>query len=161
MYNKQIGTVSVAPYPILLKSTLHYFDSLKKDPSISLMNKDFIFLAAESQTDHDTLSPLRVNSFSPNKISVSMASSLTGQVVYQQNYYPHWFYNDGHVKKNVLPYGISFFSAPVTNGTGNMEFTFEPRIVKYGMVITFLALGVVVILILFLSFTGTTKQINI
>jgi hypothetical protein len=152
MYNKQIGTSSMAPYPIILKSTLLYFDSLDKDPSQSLMNNNFIFLSGGTPTNNDSLSVVQVDVFTPNKISVNVTASFPGQLVYQQNYYPHWFYNDGNEKQNVVPYGLSFFGAPVKSGKNEIEFSFEPVRVKAGMLISLSAMIILLLLLLLLSF---------
>jgi hypothetical protein len=49
MYNKQVGTTSLVPYPILLKNTIKYFDTIQTDASASSMNNNFIFITPSQQ----------------------------------------------------------------------------------------------------------------
>jgi hypothetical protein len=89
-------------------------------------------------------------------------ASAPGTVVYQQNLYPHWFYNDGSGEKKVLPFGVTFFSAPVTNGLNKIEFYFKPVKVIAGLLVTLSVLVIISILLLIFSFTeiGQRKLVS-
>jgi hypothetical protein len=163
MYNKQIGTTAAVPYPILLKNTIQYFDTIQADTSASLMKKNFIFTAGGLQKSSDrSINNIHIIFFKPHKVKLTVAVPDSGMLIYQQNLYPHWFYNDGIGKKEVLPYGISFFCAPLIRGKNEIEFSFEPVKVKAGMLVTLSSFIIIVLLLLLLNPNpvGTNKQVR-
>ncbi|MBL0357939.1 MAG: hypothetical protein IPP72_14145 [Chitinophagaceae bacterium] len=133
-YNKQPGTKSEVAYPIVLKNMAAYFEQDNPASKNCYTNKAFIFV-------DDTLqSKLIVQSFSPQQIQLYVESNAAGNLVLQQNFYPHWYYINGAVKKEVTGYGINFMSAPITTGNNNISFVFEPGKVKWAMVISLITL---------------------
>jgi hypothetical protein len=68
-------------------------------------------------------------------------------VVYSQAFYPHWFYNIGKEKKAALNLD-PFISAPVKKGVNEIEFYFEPKNVKLGMLISLVFFIIIVITLL-------------
>ena len=133
-YNKQIGVTTQVSYPIVLKNMNEYFKNYKQFPNDNFLNHPFIFIEApRSAIEADNL---KIQSFNPNKIVViAKVDSLTN-IILQQNYYPHWFYQNGTIKRPVEKAGLSFMSAPATKGQNNISFTFEPTVVKWGMLLS-------------------------
>jgi hypothetical protein len=128
MYSKQLGTKNEVPYPIILKNMKLYFDKNAVTKKENYLTKPFIF-----STDTSNSSAVEVRSFSPQKIIVEEKSSVVSQIVLQQNFYPHWYYNNGKQKKEMQPFGINFMSAPCEKGDNDLAITFEPGVVKYAM----------------------------
>jgi len=133
-YNKQIGVTTQVSYPIVLKNMTEYFKNYKNFPNDNFLNRPFIFIEAPlSAIEADNL---KIQSFNPNKIVViAKVDSLTN-IILQQNYYPHWFYQNGTIKRPIEKAGLSFMSAPATKGQNNISFTFEPTVVKWGMLLS-------------------------
>ncbi|MEP6616389.1 MAG: hypothetical protein ABJA57_07405 [Ginsengibacter sp.] len=156
MYSKQLGTTTLVPYPILLNSTIRYFDEIEKDSSTGLMNKGFIFTSIPGQATH--LGPyadsLKIISFTPGQLKFNLIASNPGQVVYQQNFYPHWFYHDGKGAKKIIPYGTTFMAAPFAEGKNEISFFFNPSKVEAAMVVSLIALVISVLLLVILSFSN-------
>lgn len=131
LYNKQPGTSHEVEYPIRLKNSQHYFDTIQSARSLSLMNKAYVYNTLQNKK-------LSVSSFTPNTVKINLENDNADTIVYQQNYYPHWYYYDIGKKEKVLPYSICFMSAPVANGK-QLTFSFEPACIKAGMLISLLA----------------------
>jgi hypothetical protein len=144
LYNKQIGVTNQVPYPIVLKNMNEYFENSEHFPSDNFLNKPFIFIVEQSGTNS-----LKIQSFNPNKITLTIEIDTLTNIVLQQNYYPHWFYQNGAVKKPVEKEGINFMRAPITKGENNISFSFEPAFVKWAMFLSCL-LFLIYCLILFL-----------
>ena len=142
-YNKQIGVVKEVPYPIRLNNTIKYFDTIQFTPSLDLTKTDFLFT-----TNSNDAKP-GITSFTGNEIAFTLSSADTGLVIYQQAFYPHWFYNNGKEKKEVMQYSTSFMSASLVKGENKIELTFEPSKVKIAMLISLVMFCVIVLLLLF------------
>jgi len=133
-YNKQIGVTTQVSYPIVLKNMNEYFKNYKHFPNDNFLNRPFIFI--EAPLSAIEAANLKIQSFNPNKIVViAKVDSLTN-IILQQNYYPHWFYQNGTIKRPIEKAGLSFMSAPATKGQNNISFTFEPTVVKWGMLLS-------------------------
>lgn len=149
-YNKQIGVTTQASYPIVLKNMNEYFKNYKRFPTDNFLNRPFIFIEAPDSTiEPDNL---KIQSFNPNKIVVITKVNSFTNIVLQQNYYPHWFYKTGMLKRPVEKAGISFMSAPAKEGQNNITFSFEPKAVKWSMLLSAI---VFVIYFLILFFPNT------
>jgi len=129
LYSKQIGTRAEVLYPIALKNSRHYFEVNEKDTSQHFLYKPFLFAV-----DSSTL--INITAFSPNKIDMIVKAKDSTQLALQQNFYPHWFYNNGIEKKEVNPYSISFMSIPVKQGENEISVGFEPTLVKKMMLLS-------------------------
>ena len=127
-YNKQIGVTGQVSYPIVLKNMNEYFENNTNFPNDNFLNKAFIFIQAPN-----SVNILTVQSFNPNKIAITATVDTLTNIVFQQNYYPHWFYQNGAIKKPVEKAGINFMSAPASKGNNNISFTFEPTALKWAM----------------------------
>ena len=124
MYNKQIGVKTEVPYPIILKNMNAYFLNLKYNPKNNYLDSSFIFI---KNSNHKT--DLSIQSFSPYKIIITANADTLTEVVLQQNFYPHWFYNNGADKIPVNQEGLNFMSAPIVKGQNKITFSFEPHFV--------------------------------
>ena len=133
MYSKQIGTQNEVPYPIILKNMRLYFEKDAVTKKENYLSKPFIF-----STDTSNSAAIKIHSFSPQKINLEVNHSDASQIVLQQNFYPHWFYNNGKQKKEMEPFGVNFMSAPWEKGDNNLAITFEPSLVKYAMLVSLL-----------------------
>lgn len=142
-YNKQVGVVSEVPYPIRLNKTKKYFDTIQVTPSLDLRNKNFLFTPGGNNINS------QLTSFTGNKLTSSALSADTALIVFQQAFYPHWFYNNGKEKKEVLQYSNAFISVPLLKGQNQIELTFEPQKVKAGMIVSLVSLLLTVLLLLF------------
>ncbi len=131
MYNKQIGVKSEVAYPVMLTNTSEYFGENVRHPGSNFLQYPFVFILNAKDTNN-----IFVEKFSPNKIVVSMNASDTSTIVLQQNFYPHWFYQNGVTSKPVEKAGINFISVPVTKGKSNIIFSFEPNAVKRAMLLS-------------------------
>ena len=141
LYNKQIGVRSQVYYPIVLKDMAAYFEHQQLKPNDNYLMKPFIFVDGKKETS------LLIKQFSPNKIVVELNATDSAQLILQQNHYPHWFYYTGSLKKEVALKGINFMAAPVAKGPQQIEFSFEPVIVKWAMLVSLVAFSIYVFLI--------------
>jgi hypothetical protein len=142
-YNKQIGVAREVPYPVRLNNTRKYFDNIQNNSSLDLSNNNFLFTTG---TNNSTPS---ITSFTGNEIAFTINSADTGMVVFQQSFYPHWFYNNGKEKKEIQKYATNFIAVPLVKGENKIEIIFEPTKVKTGMFISLVMFCIIVILLLF------------
>ena len=154
MYSKQIGCNKAVPYPIVLKNTTFYFDSLKKNSNISVTNKPFIFLANYLTDSVNTFASnnLVIKDFEPNKIEFFTNSNANSNIFYLQNYYPHWYFNNGLNYNPMKKAGINFMSAPIKKGNWLISFSFEPTVIKCMMVLSLTVFIILLFLLLFYHF---------
>lgn len=128
LYNKQIGCREEVPYPITLKNMRAYFEKDAITKKENHLDKPFIFAA-----DTAVSAVIKIQSFSPQKIELEVNSLHSSRLVLQQNFYPHWYYNNGTEKKEMNQYGINFMSMPLQKGSNKISITFEPSLVKTAM----------------------------
>jgi hypothetical protein len=160
MYNKQIGVTNEVAYPIILKNMDDYFDRKEKDTSLSFDQFPYLFIAkinndsmisqAPKGFDNREYQPI-VTDFSPDKISLTIHSDSGSNIVYLQNFYPHWYYQTSSGKKEVKKAGINFMCAPVAKGDNNITFSFEPSGVKKAMLLSLISFIICFLLLIFLK----------
>ena len=131
MYNKQIGVKTEVPYPIILKNMNAYFLSLEDKIEDNYLDQPFIFIK-----DPVNKNNVIIQSFSPNKITVTANTDTSTKMVLQQNFYSHWFYNNGVSKTPVQQEGVNFMSASLVTGANKITFSFEPSNVIYAMMLS-------------------------
>ncbi|MDB5202390.1 MAG: putative rane protein [Ferruginibacter sp.] len=156
MYNKQIGVKNWVPYPILLNNMHAYFMAAEKDSATTYLHRGFIFL--ENEQRGDTVS---ISHFSPNEIQLDVVASAPGKMILQQNYYPHWFYNNGSGKRSVDPAGMNFMSVPINKGRQHIVISFEPTNIKTAMIfsaVLFLLLIAALLYVYFKSPSLSSRQ---
>lgn len=129
LYSKQIGTRAEVPYPIVLKNSRHYFEINEKDTNQNFLHKPFLFTK-------DSSALISISAFSPNKIDLLVTAKDSTQLVLQQNFYPHWFYDNGAGKKEMNPYHLSFMSLPLNKGENKISVSFEPTLIKKMMLLS-------------------------
>ena len=147
LYNKQIGVKDEVPYPIILKNMSAYFENRKRYPDNNFLNKPFIFIEGAKDKNN-----MIIKSFSPNKITLAVTADSPTRIILQQNFYPHWFYQNGANKSAVDKAGISFMSAPVSKGQNKIIFSFKPTAVKWAMLLSAIVF-VIYCLLLFIPIT--------
>ena len=130
MYNKEVGVRREVSYPIALKNARQYFNNIDSFPDNSHLNKPFVF------TNDSFNYTIKIEKFAADKIIVTARADSATQIILQQNYYPHWFYQNGNEKKEVTRTGISFMSAPLVKGNNTVIFSFEPTKVKCAMLLS-------------------------
>ena len=129
MYNKQIGTLKEVSYPIQLKNTKAFFAENEGGNGTNYFDKPFLFLKKS-----DNKSSVTLQFFSPNKLTVNIISDSATQLIFQQNYYPHWYYKTGETKKLTSQEGTNFMSIPAGKGKSKVSISFEPVTVIRGMI---------------------------
>jgi hypothetical protein len=149
MYNKQIGVKEEVPYPIVLKNMNAYFENNISNSHNNFLNEPFIFIEGAKDKNN-----VVIQSFSPNQIAITVTADSSTQLVLQQNFYPHWFYQNGANKKAVNHAGINFMSAPVNKGVNNIVFSFEPTAVKWAMLLS----AILFVIYCLLLFIPTSKR---
>jgi len=148
MYSKEPGVRTQVPYPIVLKNEQAYFDSVAFLPSDDFTQQAFLF--TQPAAADTTKSNCTIIAFSPNAIKVNVISDSAGRLVLQQNLYPHWYYQNGNEKEEVLGAGINFMSAPIAKGDNTVVFSFEPVLIKRAMLISLISFILCCLLLLFL-----------
>jgi hypothetical protein len=135
-YNKQIGSLSRIPYPIILKNTNNYFDKIEHSTieSESFTEKPFLFL------EYTSASSIALLKFSPQKIRLKTNSVLSTHLIFQQNYYPHWFYCINNLKYPVRSFDVNFMQIPISRGAEEVTIVFEPKWVVFGMAFSAIAI---------------------
>jgi len=146
-YNKQPGVTQLAAYPIILTSTIKYFDSSEAFHFPALNVKPFIITEP---------SAAKIVSFSPQKIVLLVKDSSGSTPVLQQNFYPHWYYTVKGKKKPAENYKGTFMSASLSKGENTVTFSFEPRMVKVTMLVSLVSF-ILMILVLFIFHKRETK----
>ncbi len=131
MYNKQIGARSWVSYPINLNNMDAYFLNAVQQPESSLSEYPFAFIK-----EADAKNSITIQSFDPNKIVLRVDAEKPGKIVLQQNFYPHWFFQNGSNKTSVDQAGINFMGGTIKSGENNVTFSFEPIAVKRAMLLS-------------------------
>ena len=70
------------------------------------------------------------------QMELKVQSNTATKLILQQNFYPHWYYSNGIVKKELNQYGINFMSVPIVKGENKLKISFEPTLIKYGMLLS-------------------------
>lgn len=141
-YSKQIGVLKAAPYPIVLKNMNEYFEKNEWGTALNFLNQPFLFV--ESGIDNK----VKIDQYSPNKIVATVQCETSSEIILQQNFYPHWYYQNGIDKKPVNGAGISFMSAPAKQGINKVIFSFEPTLVKWMMLFSTICCLLAIIIVI-------------
>ena len=150
-YNKQIGVTHEAAYPIRLKHMAIKFDQIDKGMSDSLMNQPFVYLSPLNKINN-----ISIQSFSPNKIVVNTRVSENSTIIFQESYYPHWFYTIDKIKNVASDYKGTFMKADINKNCTQVAFSFEPKWIKAMMVFS-LIVFLLAIVVLILPETKSTS----
>jgi hypothetical protein len=158
-YNKQIGKSKPVLYPVKITNNYLFYQSLKKDSSITVANDPFMFLASSISTAKITniqsLQQEDLKSFSTNKIHIQFTAKDSGYLILLQNYYPHWRYTSNTSNNLVKKAGISFIAVPVRKGENSISIYFNPKLIK---ILFVFSTGLFLIFIIFI-FLPVSKRI--
>ncbi|MGC4103015.1 hypothetical protein [Ferruginibacter sp.] len=143
MYNKQIGAMHEAFYPVALKNTQTFFEKTGTQKEQAYLEQSFIFSSNAKN--------ITVNNFSPTEIVATSTSDTASTIILKQNYYPHWYYQVNGVQKPVDSFGICFMSAPVSKGDQQLSFIFDPAAVKFAMLLSLIVFILYCLLVIFLK----------
>ncbi len=146
MYNKQIGVSKEVPYPIALRNTAYYLQNCLTNRDSNFLRHPFVFIPASTNTDS-----IKVGSFSPNKVAVFVKVNAASAIVFQQTFYPHWFYTNDGIKKPMLLAGVNFMAGALHKGSNQLTFSFEPTLIMI-LMLSSAILFVVYLLILLMPF---------
>lgn len=135
-YYKQIGTKSYAPYPILLNNTNTYLEACSADTFLPINKYPFVFAGHATpylftQNGAEKMAVITIKKYEPNQITLQVNVDTATNIIYQQNYYPHWYYNIGSKKNTVQLAGYNFMQAPIPSGSNEVTFSFEPQLIKW------------------------------
>lgn len=132
MYNKQIGTVRQVVYPIALKNMNAYFEENEHPGGKNYLKEPFVFLLHKHPHDR-----LAIESYSPEKIILTVTVSRKDTLVFQQNWYPHWWVKiDQGEPVPLQAFGTAFMQTPVPAGKHTVVLRFQPKTVKKGMLVS-------------------------
>lgn len=126
-YNKQIGTVNYAFYPIELKSSKIVF----KNKQSLFADKPFLFTTGNASSDS-----IKINYFKGNFIDLEVNSNGNEKIVYQQNHYSKWRTIVNGERKKPEKYAGAFMAANLVQGKNYVKFTFFPGFVNTAMEIS-------------------------
>ena len=143
-YNKQIGSVNEAAYPIRLKAIATKFEKIDNGETDSLMTKPFIFALPESERQSIVL-----KDFTPNQFSFEVNTATPCSVILQQSFYPHWVCSVNNSERKIEKFGDAFMSVPVNSGKSIVVFKFDPTWIKRMMIFSLLIFTLSLILLVF------------
>lgn len=118
-YSKQPGGKVLAPYPIMLTSTIKLFENHQH-----IFSRPFIFMTAPTRV-------FKLGRYSTNDIDLSFDGQQQGNVIVQQNYFKHWYFYTNGKRSPAKRYSQIFISAPFDKGKNNIRFSFEPTLVRW------------------------------
>lgn len=126
-YNKQIGTVNYAFYPVEMKNSSLVF----KNKQSLFADKPFLFT-----TGNDSSTSINIKYFKNNFIELEVNSSGNEKIIYQQNYYPKWKLIFNGERKKPEKYAGVFMAADLNEGKNYVKFSFYPGFVYTAMEIS-------------------------
>ncbi len=149
LYSKSPGTVQQAPYPIVLKNMQTFFDSDTMHRQ-AYLQKPFLFCT-------DSLADVHLAEYDPQQIKVLIQTEKGGELILQQNTYPHWKYAVNGKEKTAATWDKSFMAAPVASGKSEIIWRFNPVWVKRVMLLSLLAWAGCILLLAAGSIRGFRK----
>lgn len=145
MYNKQIGTISEVPYPIVLKNMRAYLDTLKKDPGAGYVDKPFLFI---TNTDADS-NNIKITAYSGHSLAATINTGISSSLIIQQNWYPYWEDAEHHTLQKT---GVNFMSVPLQKGRNQVSIDFRPGKIITAMLISLIAFTTLMLTLMILFF---------
>ena len=129
-YNKEPGVKRFAFYPVELNQSKFVF----ADSNSIAASKPCLFLENDAGGNR-----IHIDAYSGNCIVVSVQPTEKDRLVFQQNHYAHWRYEDGKQNHPAERYRDVFLSAPVNPGNQKITFVFEPAFIKKAMLVSCIA----------------------
>ena len=142
-YNKQPGVKAFAFYPIELNSSKLVF----KDSTAEWFYRPYVFASGDSTTTN-----IAVSKFTGNSIFITANTTTDNQLIFQQNYYSHWYVINNNEKTAAENYKQLFLAAPIKAGNNDVEFLFDPILIKKTMLVSAIAFLLYLIMLLVLFF---------
>jgi hypothetical protein len=140
-YNKQIGVVDEALYPIVLSNTADYFNGKQLN---NFVNRPPFFT---TDSGH-----IKIVNFSPHSAQLSVTAASPGLLVYQQAFYPHWFVVANNGKEPIILFNNCFMAVPIQKGEQQVQFLFDPFWPKFGLFFSLAALIIYLVLLFWKGF---------
>jgi len=91
----------------------------------------------------NNINVIKIKKYLPNQIDFSLKSSQSGVAVLSEIWYPGWKVYDNGVEKKLLKTDNIFRSVYLEKGSHNINFIFDPVSLKFGALITFGTLFIV------------------
>jgi hypothetical protein len=142
MYNKQIGTLNEMPYPIQLRNMRAYFDNVENKNGYNYADKPFLY------GKNDDLA-IEITGFSPNKLTLTVQADSTNDLIFLQNYYPHWYYSNDSGTYKMKKESFNFMRVPVVKGTQKIRLIFGPGFIRTSLLISGLVFVLYFLIIIF------------
>jgi len=142
-YNKQPGVRSFAFYPVELNHTKFVFS----DSTAEWFYKPYVFALEDSLPTN-----IVVNKFTGNSISITANTKKDNLLIFQQNYYPHWYIIQNNEKTTAKNYKQLFLAAPIRAGNNDVEFLFDPALIKKAMLVSAIAFIIYLMVLVLLFF---------
>lgn len=137
-YNKQPGVKNFAFYPVELKQSRVVF----KDSNSIAASKPCVFLENDSSSNK-----IHIEEYTGSRMVIAVQSSQTNRIIFQQNYYPHWYYEGYKKRHDTEKYKDVFLAAPVSAGNEKLAFVFDPAFIKKAMLISCIAFIIQIIIL--------------
>lgn len=116
------------------------------NPSNSVVLEEGVSLQTLPQTG-----TVKITSYTPNKIEISVNTQRESMVVLTDNYYSGWEAAiDGNETK-IYRANYTFRAIKVPEGKHEITFSYEPKSFQYGMLISALTLGSVILYFIYLT----------
>jgi hypothetical protein len=148
-YTKKIGYPGQEAYPVELSTVENFFgDSVLVD---FILRQSWLFLSSDttvrSSTRFDS-SAIRVKTFGPGHLKVSVSDSSYHYLTFLQNDYPYWKIRlDGRPVKHLRGFR-TFITVPLPPAPNHeVEYIFDPRPIKIALLINGLLLALAVCLL--------------
>ncbi len=136
MYGKNIGSTKFVQYPIVLKNSMAYLDTIANAKNV-FTSLPFIF-------NNKKNNEVQVINYTGKSLDIRLSGKNTTALLLQQNYYPHWFANGLHVSPIE---NAPFISIPIRESEQKVHLEFKPAVVLFWMAFSTVALCLYLVLI--------------
>lgn len=139
-YNKKIGTTKLTDYPSYFRSTDNFFKSPGKE---FVLNKPYLFLLNDNN-NHS----IKVLHFEPQKIMLTVQSTIKDSLIFLQNNYKFWKAFDNKKPLPITTAFSTFISVPLSPGQHTIEFIYKDPALLFFSIISLIALIVMLAVII-------------
>lgn len=123
MYSKQPGTLHEVLYPIVLQNSKDYLDTILSSGN-EYRTKPLAYTTSEGAI-------LRIRKFTASKYIIQYEVSENTNLVIQQNWYPHWYYDNDKLVEKIE--NNNFISLPLSSTEKTVKIEFRPLLVILSM----------------------------
>jgi len=147
---KVADVAGVGPRVFAVSSDGAYFASDKRDALRAALDPEYagrlVIEGVEAgrrgaSSGKGRVFPARIMEEGPNRVSVSVDAGAAGWLVLLDNYYPGWRARVDGRPVAIHPANYAFRGVPIEAGAHSVEFTYAPASLRWGAVISFLALA--------------------